>query len=150
MDGPVLGQGVQINQFPSPRVTGAPAPVTPAEQRRAAGRAARHAVVGVLCRGSWAVCLFTAFLGTCYFALSARRTGFAGTLTEGWTTVLAPVALVGWCLDLAFFRLRSRWESRGIYWLTTTAPTVAEVALRLMMVGIAVFILFGSGSTIWF
>jgi hypothetical protein len=151
IDGPVLGQGIQIIQNPGPQAS-ATAPAAPAEQRRAAGRAMWEAVITFLCRGAWTACWFAEYLGTVGFAWSARVTGFADTLTEGWSTVFVWVALAGLCLDLLFFRLRRRWEARGIHWLSDAIPVVAHVGLRLLPVGLLVYILLFVPTTppIWF
>ena len=109
IEGNVLGQGVQINvSGPRPRTV---VPSTPAERRRAAGHAIRQDVITFVCRGAWLVCLATAHFGMLAFAWRARVTGFADTLTEGRSVIFAPAVLAGWCLDLLFFRLRSRWEA---------------------------------------
>ncbi|MGA4839278.1 hypothetical protein [Streptomyces sp. G45] len=149
INGPVLGQGVQIY------INGASAtaPATGAEARRAAGRLMLHTWMSKLCQGTWGVCTAAPVPLLFVFATCLRFTGFSDALMKGWSAVLAPAILAFWCGDVAFFWLRRRWEARGIAWLTSSEaqPTFTQVAWRVFAnaVVLCVPLFMMEGAPLW-
>lgn len=152
INGPALGQGVQINL--SSAYTPASVPLTAAERRSAAGRAMLDSLLGAVCKGAWGVCGVAPALGLFVLICCLRATGAADTLLQGVSAVLAPSVLLLWWLDLAFFRWRRRLEARGIGWLTGPVPvhTAVMVGGRLMLVVImiCVHVFLLAQPPIWF